>query len=158
MLITRIDCPPLARARNRPHLGLTLVEVLAVVVILGMIAATLTISFRGQHARAKYELAKTGIGVIVNALETYALETGNLPTLEEGLEVLTRTPQGRGEPYLKADKLIDAWGHRYRYVIPGPASAYQVISYGADGQPGGAEGTQDVDITSDDLGAKETAP
>lgn len=131
--------------------GMTLVEVLAVVVILGLIATTLTLSFRGQVGRAKKELAKTGIGVLVNAIETYALETGALPTMDAGLEVLTIAPPSRGEPFLKADKLLDPWGHPYLYVSPGPLSAYQVLSYGADGRPGG-EG-EAADLTSDDLGA-----
>ncbi len=135
--------------------GMTLVEVLAVVIILGLIAATLTLSFRGQVGRAKRELAKTGIALIVNAIETYALETGAIPTMEDGLDVLTRAPAGRAEPFLKPDKLIDPWGHRYQYVTPGPQSAYQVLSLGADGRPGvsaGGAGSEDEDISSDQLG------
>jgi general secretion pathway protein G len=139
---------------------MTLVEVLAVVVILGIIAATLTISFRGQVGKAKRELAKTGIGVVVAAIETYAIETGRLPTMEEGLEVLTRPTQGRSEPYLKADKLTDPWGNPYIYVTPSSAQAggaYAVISYGADGQPGAADGDEEArDITSDDLAERGT--
>lgn len=130
---------------------MTLVEVLAVVVILGLIATTLTLSFRGQVGRAKSELARAGIGVIVNAIETYALETGALPAMDEGLEALTAVPEGRGEAFLKADKLTDPWGHPYLYVAPGPVSAYQVLTYGADGAPGGTG--EAADITSDDLGA-----
>jgi len=134
---------------------MTLVEVLAVVVILGLIAATLTLSFRGQVGKAKRELAKTGIGVLVSAVESYAIETGRVPSMEEGLEVLTRAAPGRSEPYLKADKLIDPWGNPYVYAAPSPSpggGAYAVISYGADGAPGNATGDAEAeDITSDDL-------
>lgn len=129
--------------------AMTLVEVLAVVVILGLIATTLTLSFRGQVGTAKRELARTGIGVIVNAIETFALETGSIPAMDTGLDALTQTPPGRGEPYLRPDKLTDPWGRPYLYVAPGPNSAYQVLSYGADGRPGG-EG-EAADISSDDL-------
>jgi len=133
--------------------GMTLVEVLAVVIILGLLATTLTLTFRGQVGRAKTEIARTGIGVVVNAIETYALETGAIPTTQQGLAALTVTPQGRGAPYLSADKLNDPWGNGFAYVEPGPeGSAYQVISYGADGQSGGAAGTEAEDITSDNLG------
>lgn len=142
-----------ARLRGRSRLGMTLVEVLAVVVILGLIATTLTISFRGQMGRAKRELAKTGVGIVVAAVESYALEMGSLPTMEQGLQALTVAPQGRGEPFLRADKLTDPWGHPYQYVTPGPVSAYQVLSLGADGRPGGAQGSEDEDITSDNLGS-----
>ncbi|MCA9293226.1 MAG: type II secretion system major pseudopilin GspG [Phycisphaerales bacterium] len=139
-------------SRRGHHTAFTLVELLAVVVLLGLLISVLTVSFRGQTARAKVEIAKTGIGVIVNALETYAIETGSLPTLEQGLDVLTRAPEERGEPYLKPDKLRDPWGNPYRYIIPGPSSTYQVMSYGADGRAGGSG--NDKDITSDDLGSK----
>ena len=135
--------------------GLTLVEVLAVVVILGLIATTLTLSFRGQVGRAKRELAKTGIGVIVNAIETYALETGKLPTMEQGLGVLTTPLAGHSDPLLRADKLIDPWDSPYVYVTPGPSGSYQVISYGADGRLGGETGTEEEDITSDDLAGSQ---
>ncbi|MBL0922080.1 MAG: type II secretion system protein GspG [Phycisphaerales bacterium] len=123
------------------------------VIILGLLAATLTISFRGQVGRAKHELARTGIGVVVAAVETYALEQGRIPTMDEGLELLTRPPPGRVEPYLRADKLRDPWGRPYQYVAPGPIGAYQVLSLGADGAPGGAPGSEDADVTSDDLGS-----
>lgn len=147
-----MDTPP--RVFNRPFSkGMTLVEVLAVVVILGLIAGTLTLTFRGQIGRAKRELAKTGIGVIVNAIETYSIETGSVPTMREGLDALTNAPSGRGEPYLKHDKTTDPWGNPYVYISPGPTSAYQVVSYGADGRLGGAPGSKDEDITSDDLGS-----
>lgn len=146
---------PRPRTLAHAQRGMTLVEVLAVVVILGLIAATLTISLRGQMGRAKRELAKTGIGVVVSAVESFAIETGRLPTMEEGLEVLTRPAQGRSEPFLKADKLRDPWGNPYIYVTPSTgasSSSYAVISYGADGQPGAASGDEEArDITSDDL-------
>ena len=137
--------------------AMTLVEVLAVVVILGLIATTLTVSFRGQVGRAKTELARTGVGVVVGAIETYALETGSIPTMDEGLNALTKSPEGRGEPYIRPDKLVDPWGNPYVYVAPGPTSAYQVISYGADGALGGAAGTEAADITSDDLSGNSTS-
>ena len=131
--------------------GLTLVEVLAVVIILGLLAATLTVSFRGQIGRAKQELARTGIGVVVAGIETFSMEQERLPTMDEGLEILTRPPAGRAEPYLRPDKILDPWRRPYIYVAPGPIGAYQVLSYGADGQPGGAAGSEDADINSDDL-------
>lgn len=138
---------------RRKHRGMTLVEVLAVVVILGLIAGTLTLSFRGQMGRAKRELTKSGIGVVVGAIETYSIETGNLPDMTEGLETLTVVDPGRGEAYIKADQLLDPWGNPYIYLRPGPNSAYQVVSYGSDGRPGGEAGSEAADITSDDLGS-----
>ena len=133
------------------RLGLTLVEVLAVVVILGLIAGTLTVSLTSQMGTAKRGLAKTGIGVIIDGIERYALDAGSVPTMEQGLQVLVDTKTRSGESYLKADKLTDPWGNPYQYITPGPESVYQVISYGADGALGGGPGTDDEDITSDNL-------
>ncbi len=134
------------------HRGLTLIEVLAVVVILGMLAGILVVSFGGQMGKARRELAKTGIGVVVGALEGYALDNnGAYPTMQQGLEVLTQKPPGRNEPYLKPDKLIDPWGEPYKYEVPGPNGAYLVLSYGSDKQAGGEAGSDAADITSDNL-------
>lgn len=131
--------------------GLTLVEVLAVVVILGLIAGTLTYTFTGQMGTAKRNLAKTGIGVVADAIERYALDHGQIPTMEEGLQVLVDTKMRSGDPYLKRDKLFDPWGSQYQYVTPGPESSYQIISLGADKTLGGAPGSDGEDITSDAL-------
>lgn len=141
--------------------GLTLIEVMAVVVILGLIATTLTLSFRGQVATAKRQLAKTGIGVVCNAIETYSIETGRVPTLEEGLGVLTKPRSSSGEPFLKADNLRDPWGSPYRYLTPGPtggAGSYEVLSLGADLAAGGAPGTDAADISSEELGERRGGP
>lgn len=138
---------------------MTLVEILAVVVILGLIAGALTLSFRGQIGRAKRELAKTGIGVVVSAIETYAIEQGGVPPMQEGLSTLTQAPPGRGEPYLKPDKLLDPWRRPYQYIEPAPSGgAYLVLSLGADGRVGGVPGSEDEDITSESLSSSPTGP
>ena len=134
--------------------GLTLVEMLAVVIILGLIAAALTTTFSGQVGRAKTEIAKSGIGTVVAAIETYGLERGEIPSMEQGLRVLTQRPSGRAEAYLKPDQIIDPWGNEYAYITPGAESRYEVISYGADGRPGGEAGSEDADISSERLGGR----
>ena len=71
------------------HVGMTLVEVLAVVVILGLIAGTLVVGFSGAFGKARHELAKTGIGVIVSRIELYKLEYGKWPANDAGLASLS---------------------------------------------------------------------
>lgn len=140
-------------ARHTSRAGMTLVEVLAVVVILGLLAATLVVGFSGAFGRAKHELARTGIGVVVSKIEAYRIEHGAWPSNDLGLMVLS---DGHAAPtasyYLSPDKLLDPWGNPYHYVTPGPdGHPYEVISYGADGQPGGAPGTEDADLSSINL-------
>jgi general secretion pathway protein G len=153
-----MSVPPLAPPQKTPNLplpvgGMTLVEVLAVVVILGLVAGTLLVGFSGSFGKAKHELAKSAIGVIVAKLETYKIETGGWPSNELGLAALS---DGQAPPtasfYLSPDKLRDPWGKPYLYVTPGPdGHPYEILSYGADGQSGGASAGEDADISSINL-------
>jgi len=127
---------------------MTLVEILAVVVILGLVVATLTVGFSGSFGKAKHELAKTGIGLIAGKVETYRLDKNMYPPAETGLAILS---DGYARPtdsyYLSPDHLLDPWDHPYVIIIPGPdGHPYEIVSYGADGQPGG-EG-ENADISS----------
>lgn len=130
--------------------GMTLVEILAVVVILGLIAGTLLVGFSGSFGKAKHELAKSGIGIIVSQLETYRLEHSAWPSNDQGLAVLT---DGQATPsasyYLNPGQLLDPWDRSYLYVTPGPdGHPYEVLTYGADGQPGGEGEIADISSTN----------
>jgi general secretion pathway protein G len=132
--------------RQRLNTGMTFVEILAVVVILGLLAATLIASFSGSFGKAKHELAKTGIGVIVTQIEKYQIEEGTLPANDQGLAVLT---DGQAVPtasyYLSPGQLRDPWERPYMFIAPGPGGhPFEVMSYGADGQPGGEGENRDV--------------
>jgi general secretion pathway protein G len=132
---------------------MTLVEILAVVVILGLIAGTLLIGFSGSFGKARHELARSGIGIIAGQLEKYRLERGSWPGNDIGLGALT---DGRATPssafYLSPGQLLDPWKRPYLYVAPGPdGHPYEILTYGADGRPGGAPGTEDADLSSVDL-------
>lgn len=136
--------------------GMTLVEILAVVVILGLIAGTLLIGFSGSFGKAKHELAKTGIGVVCKAIEMYRMEKQVWPSNDLGLAALS---DGHAAPtsayYLSRDQLLDPWNRPYLYVTPGPEGhPYEVLSYGADGQPGGEAGSENHDISSTNLGSR----
>jgi len=131
--------------------GMTLVEILAVVVILGLLASILVVGFSGSFGKAKHELAKTGIGQIAQRLELYRLETGKWPTTDVGLKVLS---EGHAKPsdsyFVEADKLLDPWGKPYWFLAPGPGELpYEIVSYGADAAPGGSG--EDADVSSADL-------
>lgn len=135
------------RIRGR---GMTLVEVLAVVVILGLVAGTLLVGFSGSFGKAKHELAKSAIGQVAGRIELYRIEHSAWPTNEEGLAILS---DGHATPgasyYLKPDQLIDPWDRPFLYITPGPdGHPYEVITYGADGAPGGEDENADVSSVS----------
>lgn len=137
--------------------AMTLVEVLAVVVILGLLAGTLAVGFSGAFAKGKRELAKTAIGIIQQKLEAYRIEHDRWPSVEDGLASLS---EGRASPtasyYLSPDQVTDPWGHPYYLIIPGPnGHPYEIVSYGADAQPGGE--AEHADLSSIDLRAGDRA-
>lgn len=129
--------------------ALTLVEILAVVVILGLLAATLTVGISGKMGKAKRELSRTQVAQLVAQIQTFQLDTHNLPGAAQGLAALSADPTAVW--YVESSRLKDAWGNPFRYLVPGTnGQPFDVVSYGADGRPGGKG--EDADITSAGLG------
>jgi general secretion pathway protein G len=130
--------------------GMTLIEILVVLVLIGIVMGVLGGNFIGKGEKAKGDAAKIEIGQIGQALDLYKLEIGRYPTTQDGLQALITAPAGTDRwngPYWK-NKTIpkDPWGNEYRYVSPGQHGAFDIVSLGADGKEGG-EGA-DKDITS----------
>lgn len=133
---------------------MTLIEVLAVVVILGLLAVTLTVGITGKMGKARSEIAKTQIAQVVTQLQTFQLEKRKLPQPGEGLAALSA--DAGSSFYLEPAKLVDPWGNPFQYLIPGPNGLpFEVTTYGADGQAGGTGENQDV--SSSDLGKVASA-
>jgi general secretion pathway protein G len=134
---------------------MTLVEVLAVVVILGLLAGTLMVGFSGSYGKARHELAKSGIGIIMGRLELYKLDKGRWPDAGAGLAALSEPQAAPTDSYyLSPDQLLDPWGKTYEYVSPGAGGhPYEVLSLGGDGLLGGE--AEDADVSSLRLREKE---
>jgi general secretion pathway protein G len=128
--------------------GVTLIELMVVLVILGLIASVVGPRVVGYLAGAKSDTAKLQIEEIDAALDLYKLELGRYPSTEEGLQALVQAPAGstgwRG-PYLKK-KVVpkDPWGNPYHYAAPGQHGVYDVYSFGADNRQGGEEENKDI--------------
>ncbi len=142
---------PLGRSSpSTPRRGMTLIEILAVVVILGLLAVTLTVGITAKFGKAKHEIAKTQIAGIVAQVQAFQLERRAIPSASQGLKALTDAPAATY--YLDADRLQDPWGNTYRYLVPGPSGqAFEIMTYGADNQAGG-DG-ENADISSAKLGS-----
>ena len=122
---------------------------MVVVIILGVLAATIIPQFIGTTHDAKVSTAKSNIAELESALERYYIHLDRYPTPDEGLKLLVDPPTGdekkwRG-PYIKLLR-SDPWGNPYQYLNPGVRGEIDVFSFGADGGPGG-EGN-DADIGS----------
>ncbi|MGO4389323.1 type II secretion system major pseudopilin GspG [Microvirga sp. 2YAF29] len=128
--------------------GMTLLEILVVMVILGLLATLGSIQLMGYLGRARTDTARLQIQEIMTALDLYRIDVGRLPSTQEGLAALVERPAGtatwRG-PYLRAKaNLSDPWRHPYQYRSPGTRGEYDLASLGADGQPGGESENSDV--------------
>jgi len=134
------------RAGRKPSGGFTLIEIMVVVVILGILAATIIPQFVGTTHDAKVSAAKAHVAELESALERFNVHMDRYPTSEEGLKLLVEAPatdekRWRG-PYIKQLR-PDPWGTPYQYRCPGlhHASSFDLWSRGADKADGGeAEG------------------
>jgi general secretion pathway protein G len=129
--------------------GFTLIELLIVMVIISLLAAFVAPRFFGQEKKAKQRGAKGQIALLESAVDTYRLDIGRYPTTQQGLEALREKPDGVDNwdgPYLRKELPLDPWGNPYVYESPSEHGDFAILSYGADGKPGG-EG-MDMDIVS----------
>jgi general secretion pathway protein G len=128
--------------------GVTLIEMLVVVVIIAVFAAVVGPRLLNQGDKARVVAAKQQIENFQLALGQYHLDTGGYPSTEQGLAALRVQPSGVDQwhgPYLQKDSPLDPWGHAYVYKFPGDhGDEPDVISYGADGQPGGTDLNSDI--------------
>src|SRR5258708_3703788 len=135
---------------SRQARGMTLIEILVVLVLIGVVMGIVGGNFIQRGEKAKRDAAKIEIGQIGQTLDLFKLEIGRYPTSQEGLQALIAQPSGvnnwNGPYWKKATVPKDPWGNDYLYVFPGQHGAYDIISYGADGKEGG-DGA-DKDITS----------
>ena len=133
-------------ARAQP--GMTLIEILVVLVLIGIVLGIVGGNFIGRGEKAKADAAKIEIGQIGQALDLYKLEMGRYPTSQEGLQALISAPTGVANwngPYWKKSTLPkDPWGNEYKYVAPGTKGAVRHHLLGADGKEGGEGADKDI--------------
>jgi general secretion pathway protein G len=128
--------------------GMTLLELLVVMVILGLLATLGSIQLMRYLGRARGDTAKLQIQELSTALDLFRMDVGRMPTTAEGLSALVEKPaQARAwnGPYLRSKAiLLDPWRNPYRYQSPGTHGEYDLFSLGADGQVGGDNENRDV--------------
>ena len=138
------------RKAGRGQKGLTLVELMVVIVILGLLSAIIVINVIPAGDEAAVQKARTDIAVLENALEQYRLNMMSYPTTEQGLEALVEAPANvsRPEMYRPGGYIRslpeDPWGNPYQYQRPGTNGEYDIFSYGADGEEGGEGFNADI--------------
>ena len=140
--------PSTASLRARAAAGFTLIELMVVLVIIGVLAALIVPNVLDRADDARITAAKTDVNNLMQALKLYKLDNQRYPSTEQGLQALLVKPTvapipPNWKPYL--EKLPqDPWRHAYQYLNPGVKGEIDVMSFGADGQPGGEDKNADI--------------
>lgn len=136
--------------QRRYSAGFTLLELLVVMVIIGLLASYVAPRFFDQIGKSEIKTARAQLDAFDKALATYRLDTGHYPTSEQGLKSLVERPGDESKwagPYLAKAVPPDPWGRAYVYRLPGDANHdYELLSYGRDGQRGGAGENADISV------------
>jgi general secretion pathway protein G len=144
----------MTRNASKRRGGFTLVEIMAVVVIMGLLAGLVGTAVVSNLAKARSETAAAQIKQLESALTFYQMDNGRFPTSDQGLQALVEKPSGAPEPrnyrdggYLQTKTVPkDPWGQPYQYLSPGQQNpqSFDIWTLGADGAPGGDGGDRDV--------------
>lgn len=140
--------------QNKRRKGFTLVEIMAVIIIIGFLMAMVATNIVGKTDKARVITTKASLKTLHNAVVEFKMDTGRFPTEEEGLEVLVEQPTDvvnyEEGGYLQSTEVPpDAWKREFIYQrYPESGKPFVIISYGADGDPDG-EG-YDADLKSTD--------
>jgi len=116
-------------------------------VIIGLLAGYVASRYFAEVGKSEVKVARAQIDAFEKALESYRLDTGHLPTTEQGLAALMTQPSGVPKwhgPYLKKAVPPDPWGQPYQYKQPGEHGDFDILSWGRDGKPGGQGDDADI--------------
>ncbi len=140
--------------RRRVRSGFTMIELVAMLIIIGLLAAGVGANAVGEIKSAKATTTKASLKILDSAVTQFKMDTGRYPMEEEGLSALIEEPgdvEG-WEPggYLETTEVPkDGWKNEFYFELdPASGKPFVIISYGADGEEGG-EG-YDADLQSPD--------
>jgi general secretion pathway protein G len=135
----------------RENAGFTLIEIMAVVLIIGLLSTIVGVSIFAQVDKGRITAASVQISNLESVLELYRMDNAHYPTTEQGLDALiNETDDARNFPrggYLQKRTVpADPWGNPYEYEQPGQNNTYSfdLWSYGADSKPGGEDVDGDI--------------
>ena len=138
--------------------GFSLVELLVAVSIMLVLAGVVALNLMKEPGKARVARAKSDIATLKTAVRLYESDNFAIPTQRQGLEALVARPTSAPIPknwraggYIDRTALPrDPWGNDYLYFAPGRGGeAFEIVSYGSDGQPGGENDASD--LSSSDL-------
>jgi general secretion pathway protein G len=152
--MTTKESQSLFRGSRRRYAAFTIIEVMAVIVIIGILASIVAVNVVGRIDKARATATKANLKMLHSAVIQFKLDTGRYPAEEAGLQELIEQPTDvtgwNTGGYLETTSLPkDAWGNDFIYqMFPESGKPFVIISYGANGEEGG-EG-YDTDLYSTD--------
>jgi len=129
--------------------GMTLVELMAVIIILGIMLTVIAKNIFGQADNAKARTNILRLEKIKGALELYRTEFGRYPGQLGDLIRPSADIQQSGKLFMKyaeESELKDVWEHDLLYKNENDGRSFSLTSLGADGAPGGTDANQDVTL------------
>lgn len=121
-----------------------------VIVIIGLLAGLVMPRYFDTVGKSKSKIVRAQMDAFEKALEQYRMDVGALPPQEQGLDALVTAPAGVTQwqgPYLKKAVPLDPWGHPYLYKLSANKRDADIVSLGADGQPGGTGEDKDIALS-----------
>ncbi len=139
-----------ANRRRLARRGFTTIEVIVIVTILALLMTVVATNVLSSLGKGQSKIAQAQAAKLHQALIQYLIDVGQpLPEDNFDLTILTLRPDeggGPGGPYLpKRTDVLDPWKNPFIVRMPGEINAdFDILSFGADGAPGGEQANADV--------------
>ena len=121
--------------------GFTFIELVVAVLILGILAITVTPAVMRYVEKARVNNTKTLIQGMGAALQDYKLTVGHYPKNLNALITNVEKEQNWEGPYIEKRKNIpmDSWGNPFQYKLDQKTNEYILYSWGSKGQAASKE-------------------
>ncbi len=133
--------------RRSSRAGFTLIEMIVVVIIIAVLATAIGPALFKRIGQSKHSVALANASSVAQAVNLYQMDNGALPDPSNMAVLCARpsSPDAKGPWLNNCDDLKDPWGRNFILVVPGQKNAnFDIVSYGADGKPGGSGEDEDV--------------
>lgn len=124
--------------------GFSLIEMLAVIALIGLIASVVAPNVLGKLAGGKVKATRAKVAATSSKVELYVLDVGSLPERMEDLVTKPGNAENWNGPYAKESDLQDAWQMPFVLTVPGAHGEFDLVSLGADKSPGGDGNNKDI--------------
>ncbi len=117
--------------------GFTLIEMIAVLVLLGIVISIVGGKVMHNFQNGKYKAGVAGVHSLEMEVQAYMLDNGSPPKNLQDLVTRPGDASNWSGPYAKESDLKDPFQHPYQYKVPGEHGDFDIVFLGKDGQPGG---------------------